>query len=435
MGPDLTDTILPFPLPRGRRRMLTETLNLRNERDELETVKLRLEGDNAAKHEQLVRAEDELKSAQEDLVRATREAEEARAEGREAEREAERLAEDGRAQAEQAVKDAEERALEAERREEESSAAMQELTKTLQSLRADGEDRKKKFARLQQEYASKLEGARSEIERLELKAEGARSAAEEAEARAREAASGAAASAAAEEDGDGDGRGASQEELRSALLAATEPLSAKIDEYRGRLDEAEREAERQRQENRQLAASLARAEVTASSNLAAEEAAVGYKNDAEQTRQRELDLREELDAVIRDRDSLRRRNEELVAGDAAAGDQEVKLMREQLEEAQALRMREEDATRKCKQLQRENKDLRWQIAMTSSDDSIKIDVPKHLDPKRNLPQPKGPFAVLVKHRKHVAVCYLLFLHFLVYFALTHHSERSHHHQQGQLQHQ
>ena len=62
--------------------MLTETLNLRNERDELETVKLRLEGDNAAKHEQLVRAEDELKSAQEDLVRATREAEEARAEGR-----------------------------------------------------------------------------------------------------------------------------------------------------------------------------------------------------------------------------------------------------------------------------------------------------------------------------------------------------------------
>ena len=415
--------------------MLTETLNLRNERDELETVKLRLEGDNAAKHEQLVRAEDELKSAQEDLVRATREAEEARAEGREAEREAERLAEDGRAQAEQAVKDAEERALEAERREEESSAAMQELTKTLQSLRADGEDRKKKFARLQQEYASKLEGARSEIERLELEAEGARRAAEEAEARAREAASGAAASAAAEEDGDGGGRGASQEELRSALLAATEPLSAKIDEYRGRLDEAEREAERQRQENRQLAASLARAEVTASSNLAAEEAAVGYKNDAEQTRQRELDLREELDAVIRDRDSLRRRNEELVAGDAAAGDQEVKLMREQLEEAQALRMREEDATRKCKQLQRENKDLRWQIAMTSSDDSIKIDVPKHLDPKRNLPQPKGPFAVLVKHRKHVAVCYLLFLHFLVYFALTHHSERSHHHQQGQLQHQ
>ena len=283
--------------------------------------------------------------------------------------------------------------------------------------------------------AAQLRALASEIERLELEAEGARRAAEEAEARAREAASGAAASAAAEEDGDGDGRGASQEELKSALLAATEPLSAKIDEYRGRLDEAEREAERQRQENRQLAASLARAEVTASSNLAAEEAAVGYKNDAEQTRQRELDLREELDAVIRDRDSLRRRNEELVAGDAAAGDQEVKLMREQLEEAQALRMREEDATRKCKQLQRENKDLRWQIAMTSSDDSIKIDVPKHLDPKRNLPQPKGPFAVLVKHRKHVAVCYLLFLHFLVYFALTHHSERSHHHQQGQLQHQ
>ena len=30
-------------------------------------MKLRLEGDNAAKHEQLVRAEDELKSAQEDL--------------------------------------------------------------------------------------------------------------------------------------------------------------------------------------------------------------------------------------------------------------------------------------------------------------------------------------------------------------------------------
>ena len=272
-------------------------------------------------------------------------------------------------------------------------------------LRADGEDRKKKFARLQQEYASKRRGrgARSSS-RLEAEGEeGCRGGRGEgrgcrAPRRARR------------QGGRGWRRPRGQPGGAQGPAGCEEPLSAKIDEYRGRLDEAER---RPRGSDRRTGSwrRLWRAEVTASSNLAAEEAAVGYKNDAEQTRQRELDLREELDAVIRDRDSLRRRNEELVAGDAAAGDQEVKLMREQLEEAQALRMREEDATRKCKQLQRENKDLRWQIAMTSSDDSIKIDVPKHLDPKRNLPQPKGPFAVLVKHRKHVAVCYLLFLHF------------------------
>ena len=237
-------------------------------------------------------------------------------------------------------------------------------------------------------------GDRSEIERLELEAEGARRAAEEAKARAREAASQPRWSAAAEEDGDGAGQGASQEELRSALLAATEPLSAKIDEYRGRLDEAEREAERQRQENRQLAFERSfgpcRGHGLIQSSGGGGRGWIQERRGADEP-QRELDLREELDAVIRDRDSLRRRNEELVAGDAAAGDQEVNsLMREQLEEAQALRMREEDATRKCKQLQRENKDLRWQIAMTSSDDSIKIDVPKHLDPKRNLPCQRGP---------------------------------------------
>ena len=71
----------------------------------------------------------------------------------------------------------------------------------------------------------------------------------------------------------------------------------------------------------------------------------------------------------------------------------------------------------------------------TTDDSIKLDLPKHLDSSRHLPQPKGPFALVVKHRKQIAIIYLLLLHFLVYFALTHHSEKSHHHQRGQVLHQ
>ena len=89
-----------------------------------------------------------------------------------------------------------------------------------------------------------------------------------------------------------------------------------------------------------------------------------------------------------------------------------------------LKIQAEDATRKVKKLQKENKDLRWQIAMTSTDESIKVDIPKHLvDGSKHLPQPTGPLAFVVKHRKQILIFYLLLLHFLVYFALTHHSNK------------
>ena len=58
--------------------------------------------------------------------------------------------------------------------------------------------------------------------------------------------------------------------------------------------------------------------------------------------------------------------------------------------------------------------------MASPDDSIKVDIPKHLDSK-HLQQPKGALALIVKHRKSILIGYLLLLHFTVYFALTHHS--------------
>ena len=118
---------------------------------------------------------------------------------------------------------------------------------------------------------------------------------------------------------------------------------------------------------------------------------------------------------------MKRANEELIAGDSVASSSEIKLMREQLEEAQMLKIQAEDSTRKVKQLQKENKDLRWQIAMASPDDSIKVDIPKHLDSTKRLHQPKGILAILVKYRKQIAITYLLLLHFTVYFALTHHS--------------
>lgn len=405
-----------------KQRMLNETLNLRTERDELENEKLRLESANRTKQEDLAQVEDQMKVVQEECVRLTQVAAEAKMEAKmEVEETMAEVAKE-RAAAAAEVEAAKEGEALAAQREEKAVKSMQDLTQSLQTYRLDEEDRKKKFSRLQAQYSAELDAARGEIDRLTQEVAAQQKTISESSSRQAELA----AALPGQEEGL-----VSEEELKTALIAATEPLSKKIDEFRVKAEETEALLKSSRQENMELTASLAQMEVSASTHLKVEESVGQYKSAIGEAEAKEAALEQKVEDVARERDALKRANEELLAGNTVASGSEIKLMREQLEEAQMLKIQAEDATRKVKNLQKENKDLRWQIAMTSTDDSIKVDIPKHLDSSRHLPQPKGPLAFLVKHRKHVAMIYLLLLHFLVYFALTHHSERSHHHTKAQ----
>ncbi len=305
----------------------------------------------------------------------------------------------------------------------------------LQAYRFDEEDRKKKFSRLQGQYSTQLQEASEEIASLKEQASEQRRVIDELEQQQQQQGANAEAEAGASGGFAGQEVGmpaADGDQLRSALVAATEPLSRKIEEYRLRVEELEGQLKASRQKHMELTARMAQMEISASNNLKVEESVGLYKDAIEESRAREQALQEQLDDLRYDRDALNRANEELVAGDLAASSSEIKLMREQLEEAQMLKIQAEDATRKVRNLQKENKDLRWQIAMTSSDESIKVDLPQHLSGAggKHLPQPKGPLALVVKYRKQIIFVYLLLLHFLVYFALTHHSHNKkvvHHH--------
>ncbi|QDZ25078.1 hypothetical protein HOP50_15g76240 [Chloropicon primus] len=404
-----------------KQRLVNEALNLRTERDELENEKLRLESDNQSKQDQLAQVEDQLKSVQKECVSLTQAMEQAKQEARQEIEETESEVAEEREQAKSDVKAALEREARASEREEKAVKSMEEMAQTLQSYRLDEEDRKKKFARLQAQYSSDLEKATSEIDRLNEQVVEQQKTIEEYSSRQAEAT--VSGEVAAENP-------VQEDQLKSALVAATEPLSKKIEEYRLKAEETEQQLKASRQKNMELTASLAQMEVSASGHLKVEESVGLYKTAIDEAQAREQALQQELDGLLHERDTLKRTNEELMAGNTVASSSEIKLLREQVDEAQMLKMQAEDSTRKVKQLQKENKDLRWQIAMTSTDESIKVDIPKHLDPARHLPKPKGPFAFLVKHRKQVAIIYLLILHFLVYFALTHHSTKSHHHQSG-----
>ena len=397
-----------------KQRILNETLNLRTERDELENEKMRLESDNKTKQELLFQVEESLKSVQDECVRLAEVAEQTKAEAKQELEEMELEMSELRDRSSAEVKSALEKETLATEREEKAAESMREMTQSLQAYRLDEEDRKKKFSRLQGQYSSELQQANTEIERLKEQLKEQQKVVEEYS------------SMKAENVGNGveEETSLNEDELRSALLAATEPLSEKIEEYRLKAEETEKQLKDSRQKIMELTASLAQMEISASGHMKVEESVGIYKDEVDQAKTRERALQQQVDDLVYERDTLKRANEEIIAGDSVASSSEIKLMREQLEEAQMLKIQAEDATRKVKKLQKENKDLRWQIAMTSTDESIKVDIPKHLvDGSKHLPQPTGPLAFVVKHRKQILIFYLLLLHFLVYFALTHHSNK------------
>ena len=411
-----------------KQRLTNEILNLRTERDELESAKLLWENDRKVKEEQLLQLEESLRDVQEECVRLTQSTDQSKEEMRQElmtkDEEVVRIRDEARRRCEEAsIKE-----RSASDRETNAFEKMQQMAKSLQSFRKDEEERKKKFSRLQGQYTAQVREAHGKIEALEAELAEERSKprnvphSEDANtiAGAGEGVGGGAASA--QEDG------LSEAQLKAALVAATEPLKAAIEHGKSKCDAVESELRESRQQNMELSARLAQMEVSASNLVRIEETADGLREEAMLAKSREEDLSAQVHKLTVEKNALLLKHKEMVEHGDEASLSEIGMMREQLEESQRARLRLEDQTIKIQALQKENKDLRWQIAMTSNDESVQIAIPRGKGQAHGQAQaPTGLLATIVKHRKYILVGYLLFMHLLVYIALTRHSKPVVHH--------